>query len=455
VAAHGAPVLFEPEDFHVGDRARPIRYRDITHLGVSRRGLAIGTVDDLILIRRAKFATEESMESLGRALMDRVARAPGGDLQLARMAEIDAMMRVRPPRRATTAFVLACLAVLLLQLKDPFLQRAGSFVPELVAAGEIWRIVTANFLHEMLLFPFHIGINLVCVVAFGRMVERILGSGRTIALMGASALGCMLGCTVAGYPEVVGASGVVAGLAGALLAIELRGGRRLPVWWRLPRRLFIAALLLQVAIDITVPYIAAAAHVGGFLAGHLAAWIMLDGAQLGRPLGRVRRGLAVAVAAAAALSFISLTPLAGRSPEALERHAIRLLHTRTLTAERDNEVAWLIATETAASEHGLRAAAALAERAVARSQRADPDILDTLAEVRFAMGDPVGALDAIDEAIAMARDDPYFREQRRRFTGERAAADRPDAPNLPWILRAPEAPFSPDDPRGDEDGIWI
>ena len=93
------------------------------------------------------------------------------------------------------------------------------------------------------------------------------------------------------------------------------------------------------------------------------------------------------------------------------------------------------------------------ERAVERSERGNPDILDTLAEVRFAMGDILGALSAIDEAILIARDEPYFREQRKRFTGERAVDDRPDAPALPWILRRPDAwegeeeelPFDPDE----------
>ena len=35
---------------------------------------------------------------------------------------------------------------------------------------------------------------------------------------------------------------------------------------------------------------------------------------------------------------------------------------------------------------------------------------------------------AIDEAIRLAPHERYFLEQRRRFTGERAADDRPDPP---------------------------
>ena len=74
-----------------------------------------------------------------------------------------------------------------------------------------------------------------------------------------------------------------------------------------------------------------------------------------------------------------------------------------------------------------KVAAALAERAVAATDRRNPDLLDTLAEALFALGDIPGALIAIDEAIDLSGGERYFVEQRRRFIGERAADDRPEA----------------------------
>ncbi len=109
-------------------------------------------------------------------------------------------------------------------------------------------------------------------------------------------------------------------------------------------------------------------------------------------------------------------------------------------------------TETHPSDLALHAAEALAERAVEGSGRADPDFLDTLAEVLFAAGDIAGALATIDEAILISAGDRYFWEQRRRFSGERAADDRPEPPTLPWIFRGfePEGEGEPEalDPYG-------
>ncbi len=60
-----------------------------------------------------------------------------------------------------------------------------------------------------------------------------------------------------------------------------------------------------------------------------------------------------------------------------------------------------------------------------------PGVLDTLAEALFQSGNRLGAILTIDEAIRLVPDDPYFSEQRRRFTGERAADDRPPPPGSP------------------------
>ena len=73
-----------------------------------------------------------------------------------------------------------------------------------------------------------------------------------------------------------------------------------------------------------------------------------------------------------------------------------------------------------------------------------PDFLDTLAEALFQAGDRLGALIAIDEAIRLMPGERYFQEQRRRFTGERPADDRPPPPGTDFEAPAPlEEPFDP------------
>ena len=106
--------------------------------------------------------------------------------------------------------------------------------------------------------------------------------------------------------------------------------------------------------------------------------------------------------------------------------------------------------ESQPSELGAQVAAALAERAVAATDRRNPDLLDTLAEALFALGDIPGALIAIDEAIDLSGGERYFVEQRRRFIGERAADDRPEAPVGPrWgSPRSDPDAFPPPDSSG-------
>ena len=58
-------------------------------------------------------------------------------------------------------------------------------------------------------------------------------------------------------------------------------------------------------------------------------------------------------------------------------------------------------------------------------------MLDTLAEALFQRGHANEAVYTIEAAIALAPQEPYFQEQRKRFTGERDPADRPPEPGLP------------------------
>jgi hypothetical protein len=73
-------------------------------------------------------------------------------------------------------------------------------------------------------------------------------------------------------------------------------------------------------------------------------------------------------------------------------------------------------------------------------------MLDTLAEVQFQLGWQEQAIATIDQAIAREPDESYYREQRRRFTGERPADDRPPDPALrPERSRERRLPLPPDE----------
>ena len=420
-------------------------YTDVTHLQLGMRALRIGTRQGVQILPRSHFVDREAPEALVRALLDRILREPSGAAQLARMAEADEAFRQPAPLTATWAAVLVCLAAFAAEFAlGPVVHHAGFMNPELAARGEPWRLVTANFLHAG---PTHLALNALGLFVFGALVERPLGALRTIFILGLSGLGSMATAWIAGYEELVGASGLVAGLAGAALWLELRRPECLPALWRVPRRLLIGVFLAQALLDRLLPFVAGAAHIGGFAAGALAA-ALCTGPHLRRdplrPSLAVASALVVAIAAASVASAVRFLV----APSAWEGHAARLLTLDRPPALLMNDAAWLIATARTPSRKALDEALELADRAARATGHRDPNVLDTLAEAQFRGGDAPAALSTIDEAIALAPDQSYFREQRRRFAGERAADDRPTPPSevepVPEPMPDREAPHSED-----------
>jgi rhomboid protease GluP len=436
----GAFVALEPDGLRIalhknGARMRFVPYTELTHCEASARGLWLASTKTVSLVRRPHFAHRQDPEALAQAIRERISGEPGGEQQLERMSQVGERGRRQTPRRVTVSVSAICVALVLLQLRLPLSLEIGSFVPALVREGDLWRIVTANFLHELSLFPVHLMINVLCLLAFGVLVERPLGGVRTFVVMAVGAVGAMAGSYVAGYEEVIGASGMVAALAGAVLWLEFHAAERMPAWWRLPRRLFVMILVLQALADLVLPFVAGAAHLGGFVAGYLTTGLVSPGALEGRPAPRPVRWVAAGLAVLGTVAFVEIGQLLLREGAALEQHARRLLALEDVEPGPLNDLAWRIATEFEHTETQLQLAIQLAAQAVERSGRSNPDILDTLAEVRFTAGDRAGAIEAIDEAIVLTGGESYFFEQRRRFNGERDPDDRPSPPAFPWSIR--------------------
>ncbi len=428
--------------------ARFMPFPELTHVEATRLGVWFASHKTTQVIRRSRFRNERDPDELVQAIRWRLADEPGGAAQLDRMRRV-AERALHPfPRRATVALVVVCLAIFALQWKDPFSMQAGLFYPALANTGEYWRIVTGNLFHGRSVIPLHLIINMMCLLAFGLMVERPLGAMRTFIIMGFSGLTAMLASAAAGYGEVLGSSGIVAGLVGAVLWLEFKAPEHLPAWWRIPRRFFIGALLLQALLDQLLPFIAAAAHLGGLAGGYLIAPFAARGAFENEPPGLAQRLTVGLLGAAVVASLFSVAMLVNRAPGALASHGSHLLAWSEVGPQALNDLAWRIVTESEPGPEHLAVATELAERAVERTERLDPNILDTLAEVLFVAGDGPGAVAVIDEAIHLAGGEIYFHEQRRRFTGERAADDRPDPPTR-WVVPVPEGAV------GDDPGLSI
>ena len=438
----GCFIALVPGGLRLGLRRRGLEtelvpFSALTHIEATRLGVWIATRKTTRLVRRSHFVEPGDPDALVQAVRWRLGDEPDGAAQLSRMRAVAERALHPLPRRASPLLVAVCLAVFALQWFDPYAMQVGVFYPNLVVLGQTWRVVTANLMHGLAPVPLHLIINMLCLLAFGLLVERAIGGLRTFLVMGASGLGAMAASAAAGYDEVLGASGVVAGLVGSVLWLEFNEAERLPAWWRIPRRLFIGVVILQGVIDQLLPFIAAAAHLGGLIGGFLATRFAARGGLERAPLDVPQRAAAIGLAVCILLAGVSAGRLVARDPAALAHFGYDLLALPDVGARALNEHAWRMVTESKPDADEVQVAVALAQRAVEQSGRLDPNILDTLAEALFAAGDEEGAVAVIDEAIHLAGQEIYFREQRRRFTGERAADDRPDPPTGPIQVLPP------------------
>jgi rhomboid protease GluP len=139
--------------------------------------------------------------------------------------------------------------------------------------GEVWRLVTAMFLHAGLL---HLTVNVFSLFMLGRLYEQMFGTRRFLVIYFVSGLAASLASVVwsTGLPSV-GASGAIFGVLGAFIFSI----RRSPLWRNHPvgRSLVAQAIfnmILNIILTWTVPQIDKAGHVGGLVCGLLLGAIL-------------------------------------------------------------------------------------------------------------------------------------------------------------------------------------
>jgi membrane associated rhomboid family serine protease len=447
-----------PRSSRSPERQHFTAFEDITHVAVSARVMWLGTRESVYMLSRGGFARFDALEQLAAAISDGIAARPGGAEQLERMGTVSQRLEDAPVPRATRALIGICIAVYALQwLLSPAVELSGQYSSAMVADGDLWRVVTANLLHAQggLGGIWHITTNMLLLGVFGTMVERPLGTVKTLCVMVASGLGAMLFSGWMGPSQVMGASGIVCGLVGSALWLDYRRAEELPSPWRFPRRILLIVIFAEMMIGAVVPVIALAAHAGGLLAGALATAAVTGVMSAPPPLWT---RLTCGVALFATFSAVATGAMDVLTPgDPIARYTTRLARLPDISAVELNDAAWILATATnpAPSREVLVAALALAERAVSATDREEPTILDTLAEVHFQLGEVAAAVAVIEEAIRRAPEEPYYREQLRRFIGERAPDDRPDY--MPPFLGLPTSPNQPgDEPPTDlPEGISI
>lgn len=209
--------------------------------------------------------------------------------------------------------VIALAYVTMAFLTDPFhptgqqLSQYGWLVPLAVSEGEPWRLLTHAFLHGGIV---HLGFNTWMLLAIGPALERTLGSLRMLALYTTSALGGGLAVCLyydVGAP-VVGGSGALFGMLGAIVAMQMRAGRHVFAFldYEGPRRV-LGLIAVNLVLGLLIPFVSNTAHVGGLCAGFLVTFVWLvPPRQPARGLGAWR---AATAALLAGLLFAAIVPV--------------------------------------------------------------------------------------------------------------------------------------------------
>lgn len=127
-----------------------------------------------------------------------------------------------------------------------------------------WRLVTVTLVHASI---WHIVLNMLALWALGRSLEPLLGRGRFLTLYLLSALGgSVLTALLVPTTWVVGASGAVWGLLGAMLVIGRHIGAN------------VTAIAVLLGLNLVISFlpggnVAWQAHIGGGLVGALIGFI--------------------------------------------------------------------------------------------------------------------------------------------------------------------------------------
>ncbi|MEO7130483.1 MAG: rhomboid family intramembrane serine protease [Dermatophilaceae bacterium] len=187
----------------------------------------------------------------------------------------------------TYTIIAICVVIFAIQWFSTSITNQYAFAPFL-GWTEPWRFVTAMFLHSPRSLM-HIGFNMYALYILGTYLEPLMGRARLLAVYLISGVAGQVGVlllagspTVAGLSSgqdqawvtaVVGASGAIFGLFGALIVLNRHLNRSVAGIYGI--------VAINAALGFIIPNIAWQAHLGGFVAG-LAGAGMLVLARRGR-----------------------------------------------------------------------------------------------------------------------------------------------------------------------------
>jgi rhomboid protease GluP len=397
-------------------RSVTIDYRELRALSLRQRGatqlLVIETTQGLFMFPSLAFAEPNGVERFLVALRERIGALPQSSEVMDRMARREEQVRrVLNLRPVATYGILATLACgLAAQVfthaiaDDGDIMRItalGANVPALVRSGELWRLVSASFLHSGF---FHVFINGLMLIMIGQIVERVIGPWRMVtvyvaACIGGAGLSAM--ASVAGAS--VGASTGIFGLLGALAVCNWHYRRELAFGFKQPTELWVFNILLNAALPFFIPYIDVWGHIGGFATGALATYLLIvrdSELVYARPAGLPTQVIATIAGTLVLVAAI----FAARSAVTLTPQKIVAVARSSGEPSWMNSVAWEVARDAHADAQLVAGALDVAAAAVGVC-KADEDCnayRDTYATLLYRQARYDEALDAEDKALREA-----------------------------------------------------
>lgn len=141
---------------------------------------------------------------------------------------------------------------------------APTLYPAFTGVFQPWRILSVALVHSSI---WHVGLNMLALWLIGRSLEPLLGRWRFVTLYLLSTLGGSVAVTLLSFTTpVVGASGAIFGLFGALLVIGRHIGAN------------IAGIAVVLGINLAIGFVPGfnvswQAHVGGLVVGLVVGFI--------------------------------------------------------------------------------------------------------------------------------------------------------------------------------------
>ena len=401
-------------------RTVELPYEEVHGVLIMSRGrshsVVIDTGDDTIAYSEGQFARPEGPELVRQALIRRIEQLPNAAEVRDRMREHQKRVRIATSKPATVTKVLlgTLAAVYLIELWTNALEnplgmvQLGANVPALVADGQYFRLISANFLHASWA---HIILNGIALLFLGGAVEKLVGPWRLLLIYLLGAIGGSVGSYLAGPAGMsVGSSTAIFGLFGAFAVLHIRYWNQLSPPFRQSVRWWVVIVGLNAFLPILWPAIDYAAHLAGMGAGAVVAWALLAPMDQLKPDHRPSKWVKGITVAVSALFVVGLAQAAYYAVDTFpdrEDEVISAMVEHALDKEADprrvNQIAWLTATDPGASAEQLRQVLGPLTQ-ITESEESRPEFLDTLATVNYrlaklAQGDERGEL--IAEAVAI------------------------------------------------------